>query len=1434
MIERTFNNIPKGELRKADQQSFLIGLGWSRGTVWDDLLRSKRVLIISEAGAGKTYECRNQAKCLWDAGEPSFFIELAALASGDLRDALDSDEEARLDEWLVAQSDVATFFLDSIDELKLTRSSFELALKRFKKGIGSQLSRARIIITSRPVPFDEQLVRRVLPIPPRPSAIPKEEAFVKNAMGSRFRQQSWIEKEATTPDWRTVALMPLSDAQIEEFAYAQGIKDSAELMDDLRNRNAQEFARRPQDLIELCADWRDHKRIRMHRDQVESNVHLKLKAREGRPELAELSVNKAVDGASRLALAMQVMRLFTIRHSAESDDINDEGALDPSRILSDWKPNERKALLERSLFGFASYGRVRFHHRSVAEYLAAKHIDFLRSRGMPFRALIRLIFAQTKGKTIVRPSLRPVAGWLALTNDRIFEMLRDNEPAVLLDEGDPEALSQSQRNQALRAYVGRYSEGGWRGLSVPHIQIHRFASPELADEVKQLWDVGIENPEVRQTMLSLIEAGRIGDCTDIAYSVALDAEVSAVERMIAIDAMVALADPRLQGIAVEMSAGDSKWPDTITRGMVLRLFPQNLSIAQLCTTLSWVKERESGTGELGWQLHRLIANAKLDRSDLEALRDGLIKLISEGLYWRVEYMPFVCNRSHLSGALSATCVRGLAEEINEGWLSASVLALRLHDRQYSYGDAHTLLREQLADLPASHNKELFWAEDALLKSLRVFPDPWSRFVQITMHDGPVKLLAERDLIWIKKALGNTNRDTNDRAMLLEAAMSLCPNQEKYRNLAKLVADQPDLLVVIDERLKPSEHDKIRERLDRKQAVLKAQREQQEAKKRESWIKFWREVNENPESVFSTERSGGTAWSLWQVMSQDGGDSHASGWNRRFIEDQFGKGTADRLRRVLMGIWRKDHPALESERPEDQRNTYLVRWQLGLAALYAEAEDPEWAAKLNHKEAQLATRYAPIDLNGLPRWMESLVIAHPNSVDATLGKELDWELEKSASEQGHSMLLQSISSAPSSVAKAFLPRFRAWLDANGDNPSDQNNLTGNTELLRKVIGALLKHGNEDARTYLLAMARQRLVGDLPNELAFVWLPTLMRINSDFGISALEDRIRAVEPAARSEAVTWFSLLFWDRRDAVSLTAFSPQLLLRLLRLAYRHVRVEDDVVHEDSWRPDTRDDAESARNHILSTLLDSKGEEGWAAKLEMASDPVYAHFKERIISVAEESWAQEIDSQTFDETQAIALDQSGEAPATTNDAMFTILKDRLADLDDLLLSDVSPRDAWAGFKEEKIMRREIARELQHAANGIYKVDQEAVTADEKETDIRLLSVVSSHEAVIELKLADGRSARDLLDTISDQLVKKYMAPEKRRSGCLLVTLAKDRTWQHPESRAKLDLVELESLLHDEAKRIEKTMGGAVALVVHILDLRPRLPIEKVRRASTKVR
>lgn len=1428
MIERTFKDIPDGKISDADEQSFLVSLGWWRGSKWDDLLRSKRVLIVSEAGSGKTYECRKQWKRLWDAGEPAFFVELAALATEDFYSQLDSHEEARLSTWLASQSEMATFFLDSIDELKLTSGSFDRALKRLGKCIGGHLHRARIVITTRPVQFDEQLIRSALPVPQVPSSVSGEEVFARVAMGED--QERHDSSKNQSADWRCVALMPLSEEQIVDFCRHQKISDPVLLLEDLQRRNALEFARRPQDLIELCVDWREHKRVRTHSDQVFTNVRVKLLPRDDRPEPAELSVDRAVEGAARLALAAQTTRRLTIRHSAASDSGSEQAALDPAIILSDWKPNERKALLERPLFGFASYGRVRFHHRSVAEYLAAERLVALRKQGMSFSALKRLLFTETKGKTIVRPSKRSLAGWLALKEDAVFQLLRDNEPSVLLNEGDPESLTQTQRNQALRAYAGRYGSGGWRGIRMPHVQVHRFASKELAEEIDRIWKRGVENPDVREVLISLIEAGRIEACADIVLDITRDAAAPVIERVRAIDALVNLDDRRLEEVSACIANGDEIFGESISRGAVPRLFPRYMSVEQLCRALRWIKEDKGSLGGLAWQLARVIRASKLGLPFLEGLRDGLLSLVSEGIRWRQAWPHINSDRSYLSEVLAATCECGLSLSQDDKWLHAAVVALRLNQPCRGHDEQTKSLRERLSNLAAEDNARLFWIDDAFLQGLHEFRSSYERLVEIVFNDGPVQLRLDRDITWVSEALGDTTRSVDARAILLEVAMFLAPGRDALREhveaIRPLVVDQPSFVKKLDDSLKPSRYEREYQIREKKRAEHKEKEERRRDKNRASWIKFWREVANQPESAFSAEKSRNTAWNLWRAMRRDGDYSRSSGWNRRFIEEQFDQRTADRLRRVMMSIWRTDFPTFPSERPEGERNTVLARWQLGLAAVYAEAEDSGWATKLGYEEAQLATRYALIELNGLPQWVGSLVEAHPSAVDGTLGNELSWELGQSPSAHGYPILLQGIDYAPASVAELFLPRLESWLDSGDDWSDDADSMDGLVKRTSQVTRFLLKHGGVDVVSRLRAHALQRLDRQLPQALRLVWLSTLMQIDPLAGVERLEVQVEVVEPSERSDAVTWLASLFGDRQGEIGLgdERFTPRLLLRLLRLAYLHVRIQDDAHREGGYSPDTRDDAEQARNNIVTALLNVKGEEGLAAKLEMAEDPLFAHFKDRILAVAEENWAHEVDAEVFDQDQAVKLDLSAEAPPSTNESMFAILKDRLSGLDELLLRDDSPREVWAGISDEKVMRRVIARELGLASNSIYTVDQEAVTADEKETDIRLRSVLSKHEAVIELKLGNGRTAKDLIDAIENQLVRKYMAAEHSKAGALLVTVSKDRKWKHPVEDRKINADQLLSLLVEEADRVQRALGGRTYIHVHLLDLRPRLPIE----------
>lgn len=136
------------------------------------------------------------------------------------------------------------------------------------------------------------------------------------------------------------------------------------------------------------------------------------------------------------------------------------------------------------MFDPATYGRVRFHHRSVQEYLAACRLRALRDTGMSTKALFRLLFAEQYGIRVVIPSMRPVAAWLALWDERVRRELVSREPETLLSMGDPEALPIPARAQLLRAFPQAYGHGGWRGLRIPLDDVRRTGS-RISCEVLQ-------------------------------------------------------------------------------------------------------------------------------------------------------------------------------------------------------------------------------------------------------------------------------------------------------------------------------------------------------------------------------------------------------------------------------------------------------------------------------------------------------------------------------------------------------------------------------------------------------------------------------------------------------------------------------------------------------------------------------------------------------------------------------------------------------------------------------------------------------------------------------------------------------------------------------------------------------------------------------------
>lgn len=222
---------------------------------------------------------------------------------------------------------------------------------------------------------------------------------------------------------------------------------------------------------------------------------------------------------------------------------------------------------------------------------------------------------------------------------------------------------------------------------------------------------------------------------------------------------------------------------------------------------------------------------------------------------------------------------------------------------------------------------------------------------------------------------------------------------------------------------------------------------------------------------------------------------------------------------------------------------------------------------------------------------------------------------------------------------------------------------------------------------------------------------------------------------------------------------------------------------------------------------------------MRDDPLFAHFKDRLDQLAREKAASEAEGTAHADANIAQFEAHGEAPPADRNGMFRLMMDRLSDLQhDIAAHEFSERPMLLGIALEKHMQVWFAKRLQERENGAYRVDSEALVINDKETDIRLLSVRSNAQAVIEIKLANnGYTIPDLEKALAEQLVGQYMQHDNCRSGCLFVTMSKTRHWDCPDTGAKLDFEAVLARLRTQAAELEIRMNHEVRLSVVGIDL-----------------
>ena len=1164
-----------------------------------------------------------------------------------------------------------------------------------------------------------------------------------------------------------------------------------------------------------------------------------------RKEPAELAMDKARMGAQRLALGTILSRRPTIRHSVGAD-FEGSGAAPviPDDLLTDFTPAEIETLLQRPMFGEGGYGRVRFHHRSVLEFLAAKQIhDLIETGALAVSAAKRMLFSLSDVQELLpKPSMRPVAGWLALMRQDIFEAVLAVEPSTLLLHGDPESLTDDQCALALHEYIKQHGAGQWRGLDIPTLQLERLASKPLHKVILNAFSAGIENPEVRQMLLQLIATGRYRHCADLAFSIANNKRGDVRERHEALLALIRLEDHRVDQLLDDAISLRSGWNDRSARWIAVHLYPEQLDETQLLTLLNGIQGAVGSHDYFPSSLAHVIEEASISLPRLEGLLPGLLAL-TRGLVAIIKEERALGDkqgRLRVSYLLRALCNRLLAQGSNAPDLvEAAVLGFRTASL-LSFDDDRVRKLAALIDAsPARLRRQVFDSDYTCISRL----DRRHGIDQVLgrlMFQGPLKYDRERDGPWVLTAMAETRADQKRRSVLLRLMVALDPADRSAEAIAAMqaaVADSPKLLAELAEQLKPQEFTPEYLELRHQQRKLEERRNAEEASGRADWKAFWDDLASRPALALAPGRADNTIWNLATALRRHSQNNDRPRWDRQFLERSFSGQVVDTLRRRLMTYWRGMTPTLPTERAE--KNAYLVVWTIGLMGLYAEAEDPRWPQALTASDAGLAVRYALVEPNGLPDWLASVADAYPQVVDEVLWGEVESELNGLSGDGGwHSMLLQNLRYGRREIARVLQRRLVNWLSGPGRAlMAGAYGVVAETKI-DLVVRVLLTHGDENTQRWLMELATRGALAAGSGPFFRFWLPVLLRLHPTRGAKVLLNFLGGVPVEKDGLAVQTLGALFNDRRTEGSnewTGALDPETLLLLTRALYRHVEESSDAAHEGTYSPGPRDHAQDGRRYLFNSLIEATGAAAYQAKLDLSADPLFAHAKDRIAARAHEKLAEETDASVVYGEQLAKLFRGDELEPKTSTDMAHLLRDRLDDLQDLMGRDKSPRNAWAQVSDENSLRAAIAHVFDTMAKGAYTVDQEGVTIEGKEMDIRFQSL-SKFQACIELKIGEKpRSGKDLRNTIQDQLIKKYMFSSDAKTGCLLVTVANaSKRWLHPDSGESLDRHQLQKMLEAAAQLAQQRLGGDARVMARVLDLTPRLPKEPrhlKRRLST---
>ena len=1355
---------------------------------WEDLLAKHRVVVLAEAGSGKSTELTRQAELGATTGLYTFSATVQNVGRRGMSAALSKAESAKLEEWRTSDQP-AWFFLDSVDDAKASDVRLEDALKEIADAIEGAAARAHIILSGRHTNWefrrDLELLEKWIPMPPADvAALPIDP---NELVVSAIRRDKPPEPPPPAETVLVVVMGALNHSQVEAFAQGMGVTDIEGFFSALEKSNLWDFARRPLDLNWLVDFWR----IRGALGPLAEMLELSLRERLIEPDLQRarkdpVDVDRAMAALERIGAALVLQGLCDIAVPDSGLDLSDSRpALDLARILPDWSGKHRASLMSRAVFDPASAGLARLHNDnqgSVRSYLTARWFKRLMDANCPRSEVADLLFATTYGVHLVIPSMRQTAAWLSLWNSDIAREVIDRDPRLLMDAGDPASVSLAVREKVLKAVVQQVFESEDFFNILDRDSLIRFASPEMAPCVRDLWAARGGSPAVRRVLLLMIWLGELTSCADLAVAASYGAHTDRYTQIFSGRALMAAApksEKRRYAEYVRDHAGTIL--SVLVWDAVDTLFPAVLSVEDLLMILASVDvtDRSGGLGfdYLGPKLVDRLTSA----AEVERLISGVLDRLEAKLYPADE--PDVRKDEPFLSTIEAAGRRILELVLPvEAPTAAIDAALRIGDTgryqpRRRPKDGPVDLFSLLLATPERRRSALWRAAERFAGAKLLQGKPITDIWDIEFLGFPLDLKPE-DLDWLIEDAEHRSTP-NERQIAASAALRLWrQGGEQPDVLARIRAiggAHAEVATLIDDWTRPrspSEKERAHQRkmrhIERRSALKLAERD-------ELWRDFADRLRADPDQLRkiqppSDEGMDVRLYNLWRLLNAVGeNQSRYAVDDLAPLEPMFGPAVVAALREAFLSFWRHWMPKLRSERPAEKRNTISTLDCIGIVGVTLEAAGrPAWAAELSYGDAVRAAIYATLELNGYPSWFVGLAQAQPDAVRDVLQRTVAPELEAGRA-NGRCEELETISRADVSISSLLADQLFEHLSHNEGLPLAV--LTPTQRILR--VG----YRDPDA---LISLLRVRFDHAVTMHEEATYLVSLFRLDPAQVVAVLDTKLATLSPTKQTLLVQRVlpGLFGGQWADETVGSGDVPfQSLERLVIIAFRTIRVEDDIDHSggEVYSPDARDDAESARGALFKALVSTPGLATFDAIHRLMENPEFPIRRKRMLELARERAGSDSEHEAWSSADVCGFESDFlTAPRTPRDLQRLALR-KLADLQhDLLNADYAQGATVARLPKEVDVQKWMAERLRRDQGRSYSIEREPHVAEEKEPDIRFRAKASDANVPMEIKVAESWTLEQLADALKEQLVGRYLRDRSNRCGIMLLVHQRPRS------------------------------------------------------------